>query len=46
MKKYLRQFKLWILDQYYSGEAWSHFLLGLIGLVILVLVSMVIGYVK
>lgn len=46
MKKYLRKVKLWVLEQYYSGEAWSHFLLGLAGLVILVLASIVIGYVK
>lgn len=46
MKKYLRKVKLWVLEQYYSGEAWSHFLLGCLGLVILVLASIVIGYVK
>lgn len=46
MKEYLRKAKLWVLDQYYSGEAWSHFLLGLAGLIILVLASIVIGYVK
>ena len=46
MKKYLRKVKLWVLEQYYSGEAWSHFLLGLAGLIILVLASIVIGYVK
>lgn len=46
MKKYLRKVKLWVLEQYYSGEAWSHFLLGLAGLIILVLTSIVIGYVK
>ena len=46
MKKYLRKVKLWVLEQYYSGEAWSHFLLGLTGLIILVLASIVIGYVK
>ena len=46
MKDYIRKIKLWVLEQYYSGEAWSHFLLGLAGLVILVLVSMIIGYVK
>ena len=46
MKKYLRKVKLWVIEQYYSGEAWSHFLLGLAGLIILVLASIVIGYVK
>ena len=46
MKKYLRKVKLWVLEQYYSGEAWNHFLLGLAGLIILVLASIVIGYVK
>lgn len=46
MKHYLRKIKLWVIEQYYSGEAWSHFLLGLAGLIILVLASIVIGYVK
>lgn len=45
MNKYIRIVKLWILDRVYSGTAWDHFLLGLIGLVVLVLLSLIIGYV-
>ena len=44
--KYLDKIKVWLLDRYYGGTPWDMFLLGLCGLVILVLASMVIGYAR
>ena len=46
MRKYFRRFKLWVVERYLFGEALDLFILGVLGLVVLVIISIIIGYVR
>jgi len=46
MKKILDKAKNWFINKLILGEAWDLFILGVIGLAVLVLFSIVIGYAR
>lgn len=45
MKKYIRKIQLWFIERAVSGTAWDLFLIGLVGLLGLILVSLFTYYV-